>query len=160
MTVELLRDVRTGRSYARFIVEGHWDDRAVSVVGPFNDWTPGIDVLRPDRNGTRSALVEIPEGSDVQFRYLATGNDWFDDPDADAVTEHGSTMYWSPGAAAAKQTAGPAGKKATTTAKKAAPAKKPTPAKKVTEAAKKVTAAAAKKAPGAKKAIKKAPAGE
>lgn len=156
MTVEFLRNVRTGRSYARFIVEGRWDDRAVSVVGPFNDWTPGIDVLRPDRNGTRSVVVEIPEGADVQFRYLATGNDWFDDPDADAVTEHGSTMYWSPGAPSAAQAA----PRTAPAAKKAAPAKKPTPGKKVTEADRKVTAAAAKKAPAAKRATRKAPAGE
>ena len=60
MAVELLRSLGTGRTYARFVVRGDWDDRDVSVVGPFNDWTPGIDVLRLDRNGTRSVLVERP----------------------------------------------------------------------------------------------------
>jgi hypothetical protein len=101
MTVELLRNVRTGAAYARFIVRGHWDDREVSVVGPFNDWTPGVDVLAPQRDGSRSLTIPVPDGVDVHFRYLATGNDWFDDPDADRVDEHGSTVFWN-GAAAKK----------------------------------------------------------
>jgi hypothetical protein len=126
MAVELLRSLRTGRAYARFVVEGHWDDREISVVGPFNDWTPGSDVLRPDRNGTRSALVEVSEGSDVQFRYLASGNDWFDDPDASEWTEQGSVVFWAdavPATAPAKK----AMAKKAPAAKKAGPAKKAAP---------------------------------
>lgn len=136
MAVELLRNLRTGRIYARFVVDGHWDDRDVSVVGPFNDWTPGIDVLRPERNGIRSAVVEVREGTDVHFRYLASGNDWFDDPDADEVTERGSTVYWdgaqpNGGGGKAPAKKAPAAKKpaAAPTGKKT-PAKKPSPVKK------------------------------
>lgn len=55
----------------------------VSVVGDFNDWTPGKHVLAKRTNGTRSVSVTMPKGSSVRFRYLAEGGHWFDDPEAD-----------------------------------------------------------------------------
>ena len=55
----------------------------VSVVGDFNNWTPGKHVLAKRTNGTRSVSVTVPKGSTVRFRYLAEGGHWFDDPDAD-----------------------------------------------------------------------------
>jgi 1,4-alpha-glucan branching enzyme len=54
----------------------------VSVVGTFNDWTPGRHQLLPRRNGTRSVSVTLPPG-EHRFRYLATGGVWFDDHTAD-----------------------------------------------------------------------------
>lgn len=36
MTVEVFREVRTGRTGARFVIDGQWTE--VFVVGPFNDW--------------------------------------------------------------------------------------------------------------------------
>ncbi len=56
----------------------------VSVVGTFNDWTPGRHQLLPRRNGTRSVSVTLPPG-EHRFRYLATGGVWFDDHTADTV---------------------------------------------------------------------------
>ena len=56
---------------------------AVSVVGDFNDWTPGKHVLAKRTNGTRSVSVTIPKGTSFRFRYLAEGGHWFDDPEAD-----------------------------------------------------------------------------
>jgi hypothetical protein len=64
----------------------------ISVVGTFNDWTPGAHVLRRRSNGTRSVSVTLPAGTTVTFRYLGEGNHWFDDEDADAVTSEGSTV--------------------------------------------------------------------
>ena len=55
----------------------------VSVVGDFNDWTPGKHVLAKRTNGTRSISVTMPKGSCVRFRYLGEGGHWFDDPEAD-----------------------------------------------------------------------------
>ena len=54
----------------------------VSVVGDFNEWTPGRTVLAKRANGTRSAAVTLPAGSRVRFRYLGEHGNWFDDPDA------------------------------------------------------------------------------
>ncbi|MCV2394654.1 isoamylase early set domain-containing protein [Actinotalea sp. M2MS4P-6] len=62
----------------------------VSVVGTFNDWTPGSHVLRRRSNGMSSASVTVPAGTTVHFRYLADGGAWFDDTEADAVTAEGS----------------------------------------------------------------------
>jgi len=53
----------------------------VSVVGDFNNWTPGRHLLAPRSNGRRSASVELAPGTTVQFRYLAEDGHWFDDPD-------------------------------------------------------------------------------
>lgn len=55
----------------------------VSVVGDFNDWTPGRTVLAKRANGTRSASVTLPAGSRVRFRYLGENGHWFDDTEAD-----------------------------------------------------------------------------
>ena len=55
----------------------------VSVVGDFNDWTPGTHVFAKRTNGTHSVSVNIAKGSSVRFRYLGEHGHWFDDPDAD-----------------------------------------------------------------------------
>ena len=55
---------------------------AVSVVGDFNDWTPGRHVLARRTNGTRSIAVTLPAGTSVRFRYLGENGHWFDDADA------------------------------------------------------------------------------
>lgn len=52
---------------------------AVSVVGDFNDWNPFANPLRRRANGTRTAVVRLPVGSNCHFRYLADGGLWFDD---------------------------------------------------------------------------------
>jgi 1,4-alpha-glucan branching enzyme len=51
----------------------------VSVVGDFNDWDPFAHPLRRRANGVRSAVVTVPAGSTLRFRYLAEGGTWFDD---------------------------------------------------------------------------------
>jgi 1,4-alpha-glucan branching enzyme len=57
---------------------------AVSVVGDFNDWNPMAHPLRLRANGTRSAVVTVPVGATLRFRYLAEGGVWFDDETAPA----------------------------------------------------------------------------
>lgn len=52
----------------------------VSVVGDFNDWTPGVHTLVRRSNGTRSVKVAVPAGVAYRFRYLAENGEWFDDP--------------------------------------------------------------------------------
>ncbi|RCG17257.1 glycoside hydrolase family 13 [Sphaerisporangium album] len=64
---------------------------AVSVVGDFNDWSPGRHELRRRRNGTRTVSVILPQGVH-RFRYLATGGVWFDDETADAIDHDGSLI--------------------------------------------------------------------
>ncbi len=52
----------------------------VSVVGDFNDWTPGVHTLVRRRNGTRSVKVKVAPGAAYRFRYLGEQGHWFDDP--------------------------------------------------------------------------------
>ena len=63
----------------------------VSVVGDFNDWTPGTHILAKRTNGTRSVSVTVPKGATVRFRYLGEHGHWFDDPDADR-REHDASV--------------------------------------------------------------------
>jgi len=63
----------------------------VSVVGDFNDWTPGTHILAKRTNGTRSVSVTVPKGAAVRFRYLGEHGHWFDDPDADR-REHDASV--------------------------------------------------------------------
>jgi Glycogen recognition site of AMP-activated protein kinase len=74
-----------------FCLAGDQPAGAVSVVGTFNDWTPGHHVLIPRRNGTRTVSVALPPG-EHRFRYLASGGLWFDDTHADHVDADGSTI--------------------------------------------------------------------
>lgn len=67
-------------------------DGPVSVVGTFNDWTPGAHPLRRRSNGTASASVVVPSGTTVRFRYLGAEGRWFDDVDADEITPEGSVV--------------------------------------------------------------------
>ncbi len=67
-------------------------DGAVSAVGSFNEWRPGVHRLVKRSNGTRSVSVDVPKGEEIKFRYLGDGGVWFDDPDADAITHEGSLV--------------------------------------------------------------------
>jgi 1,4-alpha-glucan branching enzyme len=55
----------------------------VSVVGDFNDWTPGRHRMRTLRDGSRAVSIRVSGGRPVRFRYLAPGGQWFDDEHAD-----------------------------------------------------------------------------
>jgi 1,4-alpha-glucan branching enzyme len=66
-------------------------DGVVSVVGSFNDWTPGRHQLVLRRDGTRSVSVTLPAG-EHRFRYLGTGGVWFDDHSADGFDGHGGII--------------------------------------------------------------------
>ena len=111
----------------------------VSVVGSFNDWTPGAHILERDDSGLRSVTVHLPYGRAVHFRYLAADGLWFDDPDADEITESGSVLraVAAPAAGVPAKTEAPkkarAPRKAAAT--KAAPKAAAKPAKSAAESA-------------------------
>lgn len=52
---------------------------------------PGVDVLQPQDDGTRSATVTVESQTEMHFRYLGSVGTWFDDPDAE-TTEYGSII--------------------------------------------------------------------
>ena len=87
------RDRATGGRRITFVLPADRPSGRVSVVGTFNDWTPGTHELRKRSNGTRSASVTVPAGASIRFRYLGEHGAWFDEPDADAVTHEGSLLH-------------------------------------------------------------------
>ncbi len=74
-------DAATARVTFELPADQH--DSIVSVVGSFNNWTPGAHELRSDGAGMISATAEVPYGRDVYFRYLSADDGWFDDPEAE-----------------------------------------------------------------------------
>jgi len=66
-----------------FAIPGDHPSGQVSVVGDFNDWTPGKNVLAKRTNGTRSASITLPAGNRFRFRYLGENGHWFDDTEVE-----------------------------------------------------------------------------
>ncbi len=63
----------------------------VSVVGDFNDWTPGRHELTRRSSGVCSVTADLSSGAH-RFRYLAAHDVWFDDPTADRIDDSGSVI--------------------------------------------------------------------
>lgn len=90
MTIRIQQKPETTK--IQFVLPDDIHDGAVSAVGSFNDWEPGAHRLVRRSNGTRSVSVDVPRGQQVRFRYLGSGGVWFDDPDADEITNEGSLI--------------------------------------------------------------------
>jgi hypothetical protein len=86
------RDKRSTHVRLTFVIPLDAHDGPVSVVGDFNGWTPGAHALVKRSNGTRSAVVSLPAGTEARFRYLGDGGRWFDDPDADWFDHEGGLV--------------------------------------------------------------------
>lgn len=63
--------------------EDHSYGEEVSVVGDFNDWTPGEHRFVRRSNQTYSTNVTLPEGGRYAFRYYSEEGGWINDEDAD-----------------------------------------------------------------------------
>ena len=80
--IKIARQTRTGSVRVTFVLPAADPAGAVSVVGDFNGWNPYAHPLRKRSNGVRSAVVTMPAGATLRFRYLAEGGIWFDDETA------------------------------------------------------------------------------
>ena len=56
----------------------------VALVGDFNSWDPAASPMKRLKNGDFTITLTLPVGSSNKFRYLADGNTWINDPQADA----------------------------------------------------------------------------
>lgn len=78
-----VRNVRGGKkakvTFALPLTEA---PNAVSVAGDFNGWDPFQHPLKRRSNGMRSASIEVELPARIEFKYLAEGGVWFNDPDA------------------------------------------------------------------------------
>lgn len=80
-----------GKTRVTFRLPDHSRERVVSVVGSFNEWTPGRHILVGRKDGTSSVTVTL-DGGAHRFRYLGPDADWFDDPEADHLDHQGGTI--------------------------------------------------------------------
>ncbi|MEU6868731.1 isoamylase early set domain-containing protein [Streptomyces sp. NPDC046876] len=79
----LQRSARKNRTEVTFVLPADEPAGEVSVVGDFNDWTPGAHSLTPRPDGTRAVTVRLEPQRVHQFRYLAAGDYWFNEDEAD-----------------------------------------------------------------------------
>ena len=90
--IKVAKPTRSGTVRVTFALSATEPAAAVSVVGDFNEWNPYAHPLRKRGNGVRSAVVTMPAGATLRFRYLAEGGIWFDDETADVRDGHGVTI--------------------------------------------------------------------
>jgi 1,4-alpha-glucan branching enzyme len=90
--IKIARPTRSGTVRVTFVLPVAEPAGAVSVVGDFNAWDPYAHPLRKRGNGTRSAVVTLPAGTTLRFRYLAEGGVWFDDDTAEVRDGQGATI--------------------------------------------------------------------
>jgi 1,4-alpha-glucan branching enzyme len=90
--IKVAKPTRGGTVRVTFELPAAEPAAAVSVVGDFNGWDPYAHPLRKRGNGARSAVVSVPAGSTLRFRYLAEGGVWFDDDTAGARDAEGARL--------------------------------------------------------------------
>lgn len=90
--IKVAKPARDGTVRVTFTLPAGEPAGPVSVVGDFNDWDPYAHPLRKRANGVRSAVVTVPAGTTLHFRYLAEGGVWFDDETAGAREGQGAAI--------------------------------------------------------------------
>ena len=90
--IKVAKPTSSGTVRVTFVLPAAEPAGAVSVVGNFNDWNPYTHPLCKRANGVRSAVITLPAGTTLRFRYLAEGGVWFDDDSAQARDGHDATI--------------------------------------------------------------------
>ena len=90
--IKVAKPARNGTVRITFTLPEKEPAGAVSVVGDFNDWDPFAHPLLKRGKGARSAVVTVPAGATLHFRYLAEGGVWFDDDTAGMRDAQGATL--------------------------------------------------------------------
>ena len=57
--------------------------KAIYLAGDFNNWEYQDTQLKRQKNGTYATTLELPAGSEYQFRYVIDGERWENDYAAD-----------------------------------------------------------------------------
>ncbi|WP_375446910.1 isoamylase early set domain-containing protein [uncultured Fibrella sp.] len=57
--------------------------KVVSLVGDFNDWDVNAQPLKKQKDGSFKATVELPIGTEYQYRFIIDGETWTNDWAAD-----------------------------------------------------------------------------
>jgi len=60
------------------------DAETVALVGSFNNWDPAACPMTPVKEGGFTIQLDLEKGRSYEFRYVADGKDWYNDPEADS----------------------------------------------------------------------------
>jgi hypothetical protein len=91
MSIKVARQAKAGTAKVTFTLPADFPEGKVSVLGTFNDWTPGTHELKKRAGGVRSTSVTVPAGTTQCFRNLREGKARLDDADA-TPCEHGGSV--------------------------------------------------------------------
>lgn len=61
----------------------------VLLLGDFNNWDSEGTQLKKQKNGNFKTTIELPVGTETQFRYLVDGQNWINDDAADKYVPSG-----------------------------------------------------------------------
>ena len=61
----------------------------VLLLGDFNNWDSEGTQLKKQKNGYYKTTIELPVGTETQFRYLVDGQNWINDDAADKYVPSG-----------------------------------------------------------------------
>ena len=59
------------------------------MAGNFNDWNPEATSFEVGQDGNCRAVIEVPAGEEIRFRYRANGEIWFNAWQADGYMANG-----------------------------------------------------------------------
>ncbi len=63
--------------------------KTVALVGEFNGWDASAQTLKKQKDGSYKTTVELPVGSEFQYRYVLDGTKWENDWAADKYVASG-----------------------------------------------------------------------
>ena len=66
----------------------------VSIAGSFQGWTPGATPLTDQGNGIWSVVVAIPEGTEIQYKFI-NGNSWGQDESVPFECQSGGNRFFT-----------------------------------------------------------------
>lgn len=61
---------------------------SISLSGSFNNWSHDSDPFQKLKNGTFKLVMELPKGTEHEFRYLVNGTEWINEEQADGFTDN------------------------------------------------------------------------
>ena len=63
--------------------------KTVAVAGEFKGWDASAQILKKQKDGSYKTTVELPVGSEYQYRYILDGTTWENDWAADKYVASG-----------------------------------------------------------------------
>ncbi len=89
MKKQYSRDKSTCKVTFRLPAEACKGVAGVCVAGDWNGWKAEANSMKKGKDGSFSLTLALPAGAEYQFRYVADGTWWQNDPEADRYVGNG-----------------------------------------------------------------------